>query len=492
MFNSLIISTLLFSLEKYGERNAFCIEGEYYSYARLKKRIAAVRKVLHNVSAENIGLVANDDLDTYASILAVWMEGKCYVPLHPDQPLDRCMDIITQVEITTILDSSKSTRYRNNDVIITSTLNDENELLFPQKQTDNGLAYILFTSGSTGRPKGVPISRGNVAAFVDSVEKLGITLKPEDRCLQMFDLTFDLSVQSYLLPLLAGACVYTVSYKEIKYQAVFALLDEYHLTAALMVPSVIHSLRPYMEEINIPEMRYSLFCGEALNIDDAKAWYECVPNANVWNMYGPTECTIYCTAYRMRVFCADKQTNGNVCIGKAMPGVKTMVIDDKGIPCDTDVKGELCLAGAQLTQGYWNDEKKNNEAFFIADDGTRYYRTGDICSCDALGDIEYYGRKDSQVKVNGYRVELSEIECVARNYYDGKMAVVAVVTDRGSGNTIKMAVEQAEGNNGFELKSFLQSKLPSYMIPREIHFLKKFPQNTNNKIDRKLIKEIIG
>ncbi|BCS84692.1 hypothetical protein prwr041_05850 [Prevotella herbatica] len=134
MFNSLIISTLQFSLEKYGERNAFCIEGEYYSYARLKKRIAAVRKVLHNVSEENIGLVANDDLDTYASILALWMEGKCYVPLHPDQPLDRCMDIIAQVEITTILDSSKSTRYRNNDVIITSTLNDENELLFPKNK----------------------------------------------------------------------------------------------------------------------------------------------------------------------------------------------------------------------------------------------------------------------------------------------------------------------------------------------------------------------
>ncbi len=493
MFDEKVIAPIVNTLEADKEKNAFCIDDQFYNYAYLKRRVAAIRKALSKVERKNIGLVANDDINTYASILALWMEGKCYVPLHPGQPLDRCLDIIEQVGITTILDSSENTRYTNHEIINTATLTDETEMAQPVKTSDESLAYILFTSGSTGRPKGVPITRGNVASFTAAVADMGIKLTNTDRCLQMFDLTFDLSVQSYLLPLMAGACVYTVPYNLIKYQGVFRLLDEYNLTAALMVPSVIHCLRPYMDEIEAKDMRYSLFCGEALNLDDLKAWEQCVPNAMLWNVYGPTECTIYCTTYKLNTSGEIKHVNGNVGIGKAMRGVEAIVMNDDGTPCAVGETGELCLAGGQLTPGYWKNEEKNKEAFFIGKNGTRYYRTGDICKADADGDIAYYGRKDSQVKIQGYRIELSEIECVAREFFNGEIATVAVVNSDDKGNNfIQLALEGKDDKQEKELHDYMKSKLPAYMMPQEIHFIGKFPQNANNKIDRKQIKQLIG
>nr|WP_306302537.1 AMP-binding protein [Segatella baroniae] len=163
--------------------------------------------------------MANDDLATYASILAIWMEGKCYIPLHPLQPVARCANIIEQVGIEVILDSGETTRHADRYVVHTGSLAATDEKQTPlQNFNPQAPAYILFTSGSTGTPKGVPISYGNVSAFLQSVDALGIRLRADDRCLQMFDLTFDLSVDSYLQPLLAGACVFTVRPGSIKWR----------------------------------------------------------------------------------------------------------------------------------------------------------------------------------------------------------------------------------------------------------------------------------
>lgn len=355
---------------------------------------------------------------------------------------------------------------------------------------DDQLAYVLFTSGSTGRPKGVPISINNVAAFLRAFFNTGISLSTDDRCLQMFDLTFDLSVGSYLPPLFCGACVYTVKPGKVKWQEAFRLIDEYHITEALMVPSVIHYLRPYLDEMDAPQMRYSLFCGEALSADDTEQWRHTLPDAEIWNVYGPTENTIYCTLYRIPD-AEMKQYNNIVCIGKAMSGTETMIADEKGKRLDAGEKGELCLAGEQLTDGYWHNSEKTEEAFFKVS-GTRWYRTGDICAEDNDGDIIYYGRKDSQVKIQGYRIELSEIESIARKFYNGDIAVVAVpVEDKNRNTSIHLAIEDEDKGKDKDLLEFLREYLPSYMIPSKVYYMSRFPQNANNKIDRKKIKDII-
>lgn len=488
LFVQNIITPFLRSASLYSDRYAFFIDGQYYSYRELLCKISAIRKSLKEITECCIGLVANDDLETYASIWALWLEGKCYVPLHPHQPIERCTDIIHQVGIRTVLDSSEMTRYIDVDVIMTrSVLFEGMDLTADTLYDDDRLAYILFTSGSTGQPKGVPITRGNVASFAEAFWTLGFQLTEKDHCMQMFDLTFDISIQSYMMPLLVGACVYTISPKRIKYEAIFELLDEHEMTFALMVPSVIHYLRPYLNELKAESMRYSLFAGEALPLEDTIVWSHSLPNARIFNVYGPTEGTIYCTGYEMSREGNNKAANGIISIGKAMKNNHVIVVDENMRPVTSGKKGELCLAGRQVTPGYWHNHDKNKISFFNHE-GKRYYRTGDVCSMDEEGDILYYGRLDSQVKIQGFRIELSEIECVAKRFYKNEKGAVAIpVYDDRQNCTIMMVIEGEEDGTKKSLVTYLRRFLPDYMLPSKIHFLPQFPLNANNKIDRKKI-----
>ena len=275
----------------------------------------------------------------------------------------------------------------------------------------------------------------------------------------------------------------------IKWEESFRLLDEYALTITFMVPSVIHYLKPYLQEIEAPQLRYSLFAGEALTTDDTLPWQQAVPQAEIWNVYGPTENTIYCTGYRLPQQQV-KQHNNIISIGQTMKWSDTMIVDEARQPVNEGTIGELCLSGEQLTPGYWQDNEKNQAAFFNHE-GRRWYLTGDLCMADRDGDIMYLGRKDSQVKIQGYRIELSEIESVTRRFYNRQTAVVAVVTGQQGRETISMAIEREDDHSCLELEAYLKTYLPSYMIPSKIVFMPTFPQNMSNKIDRKRIKELI-
>lgn len=487
MFIEKVILPLQKNFDKNGKEYAFRIGKHFYSYTQLLQRANAIKEVIRSIPEQYFGLMAYDDLDTYAAVLALWMEGRCYVPLHPLQPEARLENIIHQVGIQTVLNTGESKWPFLVREIDTHALSDVDDVFsFSQTLRDTDPAYILFTSGSTGTPKGVPVCFGNVAAFIDAFEDLGIHLTEKDRCLQMFDLTFDLSVGSYLPALLHGACLYTVPVGSVKYQEVFCLMDDYQLTAALMVPSVIHYLRPYMKELTDEKMHDCLFCGEALLEDDVKAWKSSVPEAKLWNVYGPTENTIYCTFYPVEDNI--KNINGTVCIGKAMKNTRVAVVDEENHLLQPGEKGELCLSGSQLTPGYWHDYQNNHLAFF-QDNGERWYKTGDICMIDEDGDVLYEGRKDSQVKIQGFRVELGEIENVARKFYKGRRNVVAVPVPNDQGLMTLHLVVEGGNEDAALLKSDLQNYLPTYMLPEDIRFMKEFPQNANNKIDRKAIRK---
>jgi len=182
-----------------------------------------------------------------------------------------------------------------------------------------------------------------------------------------------------------------------------------------------------------------------------------------------------------------------ISIGKAMNGLIAIIIDESGKILGTNQKGELCISGAQLTPGYWNNPMKTAESFFEREwEGTihRFYKTGDSCYIDNEGDILYAGRLDYQVKIQGYRIELSEIEYHARECLRGQNSV-AVAFENKTGNTeIALFVEDEETDPGY-LLLYLKSKMPSYMIPAKIFYNKKFPLNSNGKIDRNILKKSI-
>lgn len=495
MFSKNILSKIIEAVTKYPDRNAFFINNQSYTYSEFWSAISKIRNGLKELKTEStiFGIVVNDDIETYASIFAIWFEGFAYVPLHPKQPLERNLEIVEQAGLKFILDSNLNSEYDNKIVLKSKAFDESDETFTFTEFSEDSLAYILFTSGSTGKPKGVQISRENIAVFMDAFLDTGFKVDENDRCLQCFDLTFDVSVQSFLVPLTHGACVYTIPHDQIKYSYVYGLLDDHELTFGVFAPSMIRFLRPYFEEIDLPKLRYCILTAEASPVDLVLEWSKCIPNAAIFNFYGPTEATIYCTYYPVPLKSEIKQANGMLCIGKPFKGIKAVILDDKLEQVENYIKGEMYISGKQLTSGYWASPEKNEESFkMLTFDGVeeRFYKTGDLCYQDDDNDIVYFGRLDYQVKIQGYRIELGEIEFNAREIINGKNAVAFVYDGVAGNQEIAMCLEIKEFNQEAFLAS-LKSKLPSYMIPSKVYQLEEFPLNTSGKIDRNTIKKLV-
>ncbi len=490
-FCKTILDNIVNAVNRFPIRPAFCINEEHYTYLQFGQCVSKIRTELTKTDYRNtkVGLVINDDLETYASIIALWLEGDCYVPLHPNWPLERCLDICEQVELDLILDSSEMTRYENVQVIQTSELEHEKDYLEPKESvSDNELAYILFTSGSTGKPKGVPLTRLNLVSFVDAFFDI-YTMDENDRCLQCFDLSFDLSIMSYLIPLLKGACVYTVPPEAIKYTYIGGLIEDEGLTFALMAPSTIKYLKPYFGEMDCSSLKYSLFCGEALPLDVTEEWSKCAMNAAIDNVYGPTEDTIFCSTYRYKRGGDNKTHNGILSIGKPMKNCGMAIFDEKDKVCSVGAMGELCLSGPQLTLGYYKNEQKNKECFFEKN-GVVWYRSGDLCYKDADGDIMYSGRLDHQAKIQGFRVEMGEIEWHAREFLGDKNVVCMAFDNKDGLTEIAMFIESKEFDPN-DMIAYMRTKMPSYMIPSRLFYVPTFPLNANDKTDKVKLKAMI-
>lgn len=491
-----ILSPLLMSIEMQSERIAFCIDEKFYSYSVLGERIRSIRYAIHNTEYKNsnVGLVINDDIETYASIIALWLEGNAYVPLHPNWPLERCLDICDQVELDLILDSSESTRYEGRSFLATLGLPESDYTLEPKQDvSEEDLAYILFTSGSTGKPKGVQIMRKNVAAFMDSFWQTGIEITVEDRCLQCFDLTFDVSVQSYLVPLTRGACCFTVPYGQIKYIYASGLIEDHQLTFGAIAPSMLRYLKPYFDEIDATSLKACILTAEACPLNLMEEWYNYATNTELYDFYGPTECTVYCTYYKLTKGGENKTLNGIISIGKPLANCVGLILDEKGNELPAGEKGELCIAGDQVTKGYWKNDEKNASSFFEKEvDGKmmRFYHTGDLCYKDQDGDIMYSGRMDHQAKIQGFRVELGEIEYHAREFLNDTNVICMAFDNKDSLTEIAMFIESEEFNTD-EMVAYMRTKMPSYMIPTRTLFVPVFPLNANDKIDKVELKKMI-
>lgn len=476
---------------------AFCIADKKYSYKQFYDIIEQIYSIVVDLPEDNIALYTVDDIRTYASIYALWACGKSYVPLNPKQPRERHLEVVTSINSHYILSADKKYDILSEGINMISTRDildidyQRKDNMLIKEVEDSCLAYIIFTSGSTGKPKGVQLTRGNLAAFIDSMNHVeDLSILPEDKCLQPFDFTFDMSVSSYVLPLTKGACVYTIPHKAIKFTYIAGLLEDYHLTVLQMVPSMIRNMLPYMDEVQLDSVRYNILAGEALTGTVLKKWHEGNQNMISYNMYGPTEDTVYCTYYKV-----DKNnivnplsSNDIINIGKSFLNNKILLLDENDkIIKNTNEEGELCLCGKQLTPGYWNNEKEN-QAKFLMISGERYYRTGDLCYYGNDFNLMYVGRKDFQVKINGFRVELGEIENRYSEISGGNFCVVMPYTNE-QGNTELAIVIEGDEYDFKAHKTQLANELPAYELPAKWLFIKSILLNTNGKVDRKAIKK---
>lgn len=519
-------TAFLGSCDRFGDRRAISISGKEVTYADLAHRAmslsATVRRASPSTEVPLTAVLAYRSETAYAAILGALLAGHGYVPLNPTFPIDRTRLMLERSKCRSLIVDARSEPQlekllagvslplmiicpdetdiaelaeklpKKHQVVGAAGLADAQQWRLPNSDV-NSIAYLLFTSGSTGQPKGVVVSHANVLHYVNYVTKrYGIA--NSDRLSQTFDLTFDLSAHDLFVTLGSGACLCVPTQKQMIKPGAF--INEARLTAWFSVPSTaifmrrLGELKPGL----YPHLRLSLFCGEALPVEVARDWSAAAPNSIIENIYGPTELTIGCTAYRW-----DNRTSpaeceqGIVPIGEAFEDMEALIVDEDLREVAVGCEGELIMTGPQLSKGYWCDEEKTKRAF-VSVKGRKgvYYRTGDRVRRSAPNrPLVYLGRLDNQIKVLGHRVELGEVEAVVRNL-SGVDAVVALGwPGGGNADRIELFLE-ADRFDTQPLMNQLKTKLPSYMVPRQIRVLRRFPLNPNGKYDRRALETMLS
>lgn len=491
--NQSFIANIHHSFQRNASNSVLCIEDVHYTYNELFIRVKNIVFVLNGLSnnTNRIAISCENNLETYAAILACWISGKSFVPILNKNPIERNISILKSAQVESILSTKDNLTIAYDDmfnVIKTyCTVNFQESEINVNNLDLNKEAYILFTSGSTGKPKGVPISFGNLQEFINCFENSGFIIDKEDKCLQMFELTFDVSIASFLTSLLAGACVYTASEKTHKYIDVLRLITKYKLTKIQIVPSILKLGSPLFKRVDFSSVKSCILTGEATSITELKCFIEVAPHVNIYNYYGPTECTIYCSYSKIKKN-AIKSYNGLVSIGKPFGNTQFLLIDSKGNKVEKGIKGELYISSPQLTIGYI-DPLLNERAFLKIDDKV-YYKSGDICFQDDDDDYLYCGRVDNQIQIQGFRVELGEIEFKCREMLNLNCIALDSINQNGF-TEILLVLETEALFAKDEVLNKLSKHLPVYMLPHQIYFIPVFPLTESGKTDRKKILQII-
>jgi amino acid adenylation domain-containing protein len=468
------------TLKTHSDKTAFHIDGIDYSYNTFYKKVKTISAEISGKQQQKIFVATNNDIETYASIIAIWQTGNIYIPVNFEVNNERLLTQLKAIDADIILSSED---INGIEIINTSNLKETQSELPNIQIAPNDLAYILFTSGTTGTPKGVPISYQNLDAFVDSFLSLGYGFSEKDNFLQMADLTFDMSFISFLIPLCVGATITTIDNSEIKYLATLQALLERDITVLITAPSTLQLLEPYYSEINLEQLKYTFVGAEAFYHTTAKEWQECAPNSEIINLYGPSEGGIFTSAYSLPSK-GIKDHNGIVSIGKPIKNLELYIVNEDGILAE---EGEIWISGKQVFNSYLNTSDNKNSFSDLTVNGKiiTCYKSGDIAYQDEEGFLFYCGRKDNQVKIQGKRVELAEIE-----FYAAKMSIqfnpLAICYQSQFGSTqIALFIEKQISKD--LLINHLKENLPDYMIPSKIIQLDSLPLNKNQKTDRKAL-----
>ncbi|MCH6198673.1 amino acid adenylation domain-containing protein [Aquiflexum sp. LQ15W] len=466
-------------------------EGEQLSYKDLdiKSNHLAHYLTRNGLQPESLVPICIDrSLEMVIGIFGILKSGGAYVPIDPGLPKDRIDYMVQDTKADFVICSSKTEHNFGSEISLVvvdkemeSILRMPSEAILNSLLPDN-LAYIIYTSGSTGKPKGVMIEHQNVANFLASMSK-NVEFDANSSLLSVTTFSFDIFYLELFLPLINGGRVFLAS-REIAMDG-FSLskkLEEVRPTHMQATPSGWQML--LNSGWKNPQNIKMLVGGEALG-EELKNTL--VGIGTLWNMYGPTETTIWSTFKKMEI-------GQKVAIGKPIDNTAIYILSSDGILNPVGIPGELCIGGKGVGRGYLNRPELSSQKFlpdpFSNVSGGRMYRTGDLARWLHDGNIEYLGRMDDQVKIRGYRIELGEIESVLLLHHGVRQAVV-IAKENGQGDKRLVGYVVCDGTFDKEsVSAFLRSKLPEYMVPALWLQLEKLPLTFSGKIDRKALPEV--
>jgi amino acid adenylation domain-containing protein len=476
--------------ERTAGRTAVACGETAYTYRELNRRANQLARYLQSLGAGPETLVAvmtERTADMVVALLGILKARAAYVPLDPAYPVDRLSYMLQDAGVGILLTEQKlrdavpghtaQAVCLDRDWPQIENVPDSN---LPDAPAGDELAYVIYTSGSTGRPKGVQVRHAALTNFLCSMrDLLGVT--PDDVMLSVTTLSFDIAGLELYLPLMTGGRLALVD-RRIAADG-RQLAREIDRSGATLMQATPATWRLLVQAGWTPAAAFTALCGgEAMPPDLAAALHQRC--STVWNLYGPTETTIWSSARKLL-------PGEAITVGTPIANTALHVLDSSLRPVPVGVSGELYIAGDGLARGYLHRPDLTAERFvpdpFDRRPGARMYRTGDLARRLASGEIDYLGRADHQIKLRGFRIELGEIEAVLAEHRDVKQAVAIVREDRGGDRRLVAYLVAAAADTGAlasDLRRRVAETLPQYMAPAAYVFLDALPLTPNGKVNR--------
>jgi D-alanine--poly(phosphoribitol) ligase subunit 1 len=425
-----------------------------------------------------IAVLGHREPEMLIAFLGAVKSGRPYVPIDIALP---------QTRIDQILASSNAALTLTPDQIRQFSASELGAPAIPVEK--NEPFYILFTSGSTGEPKGVIITLACLEHFISWMLAEQQFSKRVEVFLNQAPFSFDLSVMDLFCSLATGGTLFSISRDLVENpKKLYRALASSGVTTWVSTPSFAQMclVEDKFAEAMLPHVRRFLFCGETLAPQTAAQLLARFPQAQVWNMYGPTEATVATTSIQVDAAILEKYSP--LPVGRVMPGTKIFIVDENGAEFPANERGEIIITGPNVSPGYAGRSDLTARAFF-EHRGLRAYKTGDLgCFRDSL--LFFEGRIDEQIKLSGYRIELGDVEANLRALPTVRDAVVLPVKKSGVAQSLTAFVtllarnETSDFRLAHNLRSQLGERLPAYMLPRKFIFLDTFPMTANGKVDR--------